>query len=51
MIISGGVNIYPAEIEAELHKMPGSPTARCSAFPTRNTARRLRRGAAAARSR
>jgi len=23
MIISGGVNIYPAEIEAELHKMPG----------------------------
>ena len=22
MIISGGVNIYPAEIEAELHKMP-----------------------------
>ena len=23
MIISGGANIYPAEIEAELHKMPG----------------------------
>lgn len=23
MIISGGVNVYPAEIEAELHKMPG----------------------------
>ncbi|MCF8470294.1 MAG: AMP-binding protein [Parvibaculum sp.] len=23
MVISGGVNIYPAEIEAELHKMPG----------------------------
>ena len=23
MIISGGVNIYPAEIESELHRMPG----------------------------
>ena len=23
MVISGGVNIYPVEIEAELHKMPG----------------------------
>ena len=23
MVISGGVNIYPAETEAELHKMPG----------------------------
>lgn len=23
MVISGGVNIYPAEVEAELHKMPG----------------------------
>lgn len=23
MLISGGVNIYPAEIEAELHRMPG----------------------------
>ena len=30
MIISGGVNIYPAEIEAELHKMPD--VADCAVF-------------------
>jgi long-chain acyl-CoA synthetase len=30
MLISGGVNIYPAEIEAELHKMPG--VADCAVF-------------------
>jgi long-chain acyl-CoA synthetase len=30
MIISGGANIYPAEIEAELHKMPG--VADCAVF-------------------
>ncbi len=30
MVISGGVNIYPAEIEAELHKMPG--VADCAVF-------------------
>jgi long-chain acyl-CoA synthetase len=30
MIISGGVNIYPAEIEAELHKMP--QIADCAVF-------------------
>ena len=30
MIISGGVNIYPAEIEAELSKMPG--VADCAVF-------------------
>ncbi len=30
MIISGGANIYPAEIEAELHKMPG--VADCAIF-------------------
>jgi long-chain acyl-CoA synthetase len=30
MIISGGVNIYPAEIEAELHKMPA--VADCAVF-------------------
>ena len=30
MIISGGVNIYPAEIEAELHKMP--EVADCAVF-------------------
>ncbi len=30
MVISGGVNIYPAEIEAELHKLPG--VADCAVF-------------------
>ena len=30
MVISGGVNIYPAELEAELHKMPG--VADCAVF-------------------
>ena len=30
MIISGGVNIYPAEIESELHRMPG--VADCAVF-------------------
>lgn len=30
MVISGGVNIYPAEIEAQLHKMPG--VADCAIF-------------------
>ena len=30
MIISGGANIYPAEIEAELHKMAG--VADCAVF-------------------
>jgi long-chain acyl-CoA synthetase len=30
MVISGGVNIYPAEIEAELHKMDG--VADCAVF-------------------
>ena len=30
MIISGGVNIYPAEIEAELHRAPG--VADCAVF-------------------
>lgn len=30
MIISGGVNIYPAEIESELHKAPG--VADCAVF-------------------
>jgi len=30
MVISGGVNVYPAEIESELHKMPG--VADCAVF-------------------
>jgi long-chain acyl-CoA synthetase len=30
MVISGGVNIYPAEIEAEILKMPG--VADCAVF-------------------
>jgi len=30
MVISGGVNIYPVEIESELHKMPG--VADCAVF-------------------
>ena len=30
MVISGGANIYPAEIEAELHKLPG--VADCALF-------------------
>jgi long-chain acyl-CoA synthetase len=30
MVISGGVNIYPAEIEAQLHRMPG--VADCAIF-------------------
>ena len=34
MIISGGVNIYPAEIEAVIHEHPRSSTPRCSASPT-----------------
>ena len=40
MVISGGVNIYPAEIEAVLIDMPGVRTAPCSASPTGNSARR-----------
>ncbi|MBN9571465.1 MAG: long-chain fatty acid--CoA ligase, partial [Alphaproteobacteria bacterium] len=30
MVISGGVNIYPAEIESEIYKMPG--VADCAVF-------------------
>ena len=43
MIIVGGVNIYPAEIEGALHPAPGgAPTSRCSVCPTRTPARRSR---------
>ena len=34
MIISGGVNIYPAEIEDVLHRHPASTTSPSSASPT-----------------
>ena len=34
MVISGGVNIYPAEIEEHLHRHPASSRPRWSACPT-----------------
>jgi long-chain acyl-CoA synthetase len=40
MVISGGVNIYPAEIEAMLHAVPGVMIARCSAFRMPSSERR-----------
>ena len=43
MIISGGVNIYPAEIEAEIIMNPRWPTSRYSASLTTNGASRSRR--------
>ena len=46
MIISGGVNIYPAEIENELVCTRRSRTSRCSACRTRTGARRSRRSSA-----
>jgi hypothetical protein len=48
MVISGGVNIYPAEIENALIAMEGSATARCSAARRRiwRAAMRLPRAAA-----
>ncbi len=42
MIISGGANIYPAEIEAEIISIPRSPTSRCSASRTKSGASRSR---------
>ena len=40
MVIRGGENIYPREIEEFLYTPPGrSPTSRSSACPTRSTAR------------
>ena len=43
MIISGGVNIYPAEIEAVFVLIPRSPTSRCSASRTTTGAKRSKR--------
>jgi fatty-acyl-CoA synthase len=40
MLIRGGENVYPREIEEYLLRHPASRTRRCSAFPTRSTARR-----------
>ena len=39
MVISGDVNIYPAEIEAALHGIPGVHDCACSASPTMNLAK------------
>ena len=43
MIVSGGVNIYPQEIEDVLLAHPTSSTRRCSGSPTRRWAKRSRR--------
>ena len=55
MVIMGGTNIYPAEIEAVLLAMPGVTIARCSASPTRSSASASRptssRGAASSSAR
>ena len=40
MVISGGVNIYPAEIEACLMSLEGFATAPCSGSPMTSSARR-----------
>ena len=39
MVIRGGENIYPREIEEFLYATPTSSTRRWSACPTRSTAR------------
>ena len=39
MVIRGGENLYPREIEEFLYTHPDSPTSRWSACPTRATAR------------
>ena len=49
MVIRGGENIYPREVEEFLYKHPGSRTCRCSASPTIASARSLRLGARARR--
>ena len=41
MIIRGGENIYPREIEEFLHTCPASPTCRWSAFPTLSSAKQV----------
>ena len=48
MVIRGGENVYPREVEEFLYKHPKMSTCRCSACPTRNTARRSAPGSSCA---
>ena len=48
MVIRGGENVYPREIEEFLYTHDASPTSRSSACPTRGTARSCARGSSRA---